>query len=245
MRGIRPFAWNLGVVVASIVVAGQSAAPSRDARPRPIETVVDTLDALRPSNAIERALAAYLALPGPDLHEGVNTPYENLEESGNVEAPRAMSSTPPTRDERLTDLVCDADAVVFAYAVDGKAVINGRKSGLITIARITVREWLRPASGATTIAVGVFGGRARVAGHEYVSPPSGSQLRLDVPTLMFLRSSGIDGGFVPSAAFAENIDDRLTLLDVSDTTSNTLRALRAAARRCRTAPDNRSSDRSR
>jgi hypothetical protein len=232
MRLVRTLVWTLGAAAASIVVAGQSAAPARDARARPIETVVDGLDALLPSEAVERALAAHLALPGPDLHEGVNAPYESLEEHGNVEAPRAMSSTAPTRDERLTDLVCDADAVVFAHAVGGKVVINGRKSGLITIFRVTVREWLRPAPGATDIVVGVFGGRARVAGHEYVSPPSGSQVRLDIPTLMFLRSAGTDGAFVPSAAFAENIDDRLTTLDVSDTTSNTLRALRAAARRC-------------
>jgi hypothetical protein len=244
MKRARRFSWGIGVAMASVAVAGQNAAPARDARTRPIEVVVDNLDALLPRSAVERAVAFSRALPGPSLHEGVNVPYEILE-PGLLETPRDPRRGPPTRDERLTDLVCDADAVVFAHAVAGKVVTNALKTGLITIFRVTVHEWVRPAPGATNIAVGVFGGRARVAGREYVSPPSGYQLRLDIPTLMFLRSAGVDGAFVPSAAFAENIDDRLTLLDVSDTTSNTLRALRAAARRCGTARDNRSSDRPR
>jgi hypothetical protein len=244
MRLVRTLVWTLGAAAASIVVAGQSAAPARDPRARPIETVVDGLDALLPSNAVERAVAFSGALPGPSLHEGVNVPYEILE-PGLLEAPRDPRRGPPTRDERLTDLVCDADAVALARAVSGKVVINALKTGLITIFRVTVHEWVRPAPGATNIAVGVFGGRARIAGREYVSPPSGSQLRLDVPTLMFLRSAGVDGAFVPNTAFAENIDDRLTTLDASDTTANTLRVLRATARRCGTARDNRSSDRPR
>jgi hypothetical protein len=231
MKRAHRFSWGVGVVAASLIVAGQSAAPTRDARTRPIEVVVDNLDALLPRSAVERAVAFSRALPGPSLHEGVNVPYEILE-PGLLAAPRDPRRGPPTRDERLTDLVCDADAVALARAVSGKVVINALKTGLITIFHVTVHEWVRPAPGATDIAVGVFGGRARVAGREYVSPPSGSQVRLDIPTLMFLRSAGVDGAFVPNTAFAENIDDRLTLLDVSDTTSNTLRTLRAAARRC-------------
>lgn len=223
------------VAVASVVLTGQEdTSPARDARARPIEAVVDSLDALLPRDAAERALASRLAIPGPSLHEGANVPYENLEGSGLVEAPRDLRRAPPTRDERLADLVCEADAVVLAHAVAGKVVINGRTTGLITIFRVAVREWLRPASGATTIAVGVLGGRARVAGREYVSPPSGPQLRLDIPTLMFLRSAGVGGAFVPGAAWAESVDDRLTLLDVPDTTSKTLRALRAVAAQCGT-----------
>ncbi len=211
MRGIRPFAWNLGVVVASIVAASNAVAQqtsvtgTRDAPPE--QTLrASSLSDLQPRGDDEEALAKRFRDASRQL-DLLGSGDIIVMQSGGLLAGRDPSVDPA--DARLRRALCNiVNGAVVGHVVDRRVILNASRSALITVDRVAVSQWVYPARNDDTIVLAHKGGRVLVDDRLITTPPN-VILKPNQPSIVFLEDIGLSSTFEDGGVF-EIVDGRVS-----------------------------------
>jgi hypothetical protein len=178
---------SMGAVLAA---QRQSQTSPRDFRPETVAHVSAFSD-LEPRSAAERALATFFADDFPPIDKqlppGVTVapPEHTLPQL--VPIP---FGPPPSPKDRFRRWLCNyPTAAVIGRAADQHVILNRTRSALVTVVRVDVTRWLRPATGDTSIAVAAKGGRIFVGDRLLATPPA-MPFDIDQTAVFFLENAG-------------------------------------------------------
>jgi hypothetical protein len=211
MRIIRPFAWGVGVVAASLVVAVTAAGRQSSTaghRDSPTEQTprVSSLSDLQPRGHDEDAVAERFRDASRQL-DLLGSEDIIVMQPGEVLPGRDPSAD--LAEAQLRRTLCNTvSGVVVGQVVERRVILNASRSALITVDRVAVSQWVYPARNDDTIVLAHKGGRVVVDDRLITTPPN-AVLEPHRPSMVFLRGIGLSSTFQGGGVF-EIVDGRVS-----------------------------------